>query len=33
MKRLYAVTLATAALGFLYGIGSSADLSTENQAS
>src|SRR5262247_4551817 len=31
MKRLYAVTLATAALGFLYGIGSSADLSTENQ--
>src|SRR5215470_17348173 len=32
MKRLYAVTLATAALFFLYGIGSSADLSTENQA-
>jgi len=32
MKRLYAVTLATAALVFLYGIGSSADLSTENQA-
>src|SRR5215467_71772 len=31
MKRLYAVTLATAALVFLYGIGSSADLSTENQ--
>ena len=32
MKRLYTVILATAALGFLYGIGSSADLSTENQA-
>src|SRR5215475_12074014 len=32
MKRLYAVILATAALGFLYGMGSSADLSTENQA-
>src|SRR5262245_25392106 len=32
MKRLYAVTLATAALVFLYGTGSSAELSTENQA-
>src|SRR5262247_526294 len=31
MKRLYAVTLAPAALVFLYGIVSSADLSTENQ--
>src|SRR5262245_31541020 len=32
MKRLYAVTLATAALVFLYGTGSSAELSPENQA-
>src|SRR5262245_57175477 len=31
MKRIYAFNLATAAFAFLYGIGSSAELSTENQ--